>query len=1168
MFLSMKKFFMFLLFVLTVQIASAQTVRVSIHEEGVKLKTVLVQMEKQTGYSFYYNNADIDDSVVVSVKAENQSVEQVLSSLIPGVKCIFSGKKIILSKKPEPEVILETPKSTRLHGSLKDTDGEPLIGASAIVKHAGKTYGAVADLDGNFVLELPFEVSESDVINFSCIGYEEKSEVIGKRSQFDVKMELSSMLLSETVVVGYGTQKKANLTGAVASVSSKELENRPVANVGQALQGMIPNLNVNMPSGQPGAEASFNIRGNTSPNGGSPLILVDGVETNLSRINPNDIESISVLKDASSAAIYGARGAFGVILVTTKSGAGESAPQVSADLRFSFSDNTASTDFETRGYYSAYISDFFLKSRQGVPYTSYTDYDYQRLWERRNDVTENPERPWVLTEMRDGQMSYVYLANFDWYNWMFNETRPTQDYNINVSGGSKHVKYMVSGRYYHQDGMFRIGKDDYDSFNVRAKLDIQIKPWLRLSSNTRVFASDYFYNGNEYRKPTMHALASLVPVNPDGTAVSHTMITNSSSHYIMDGYSAMLVKGKQWGDRSRKELTQSFALTADICKGLKFVADYSYLFAFNRTTYRDATVEYSMFPGIIAQESTSSYKDRYDDEYTIRGTHVANAYFSYDNTWKNAHHFTATAGVNFEMYKEQKVAIRRDDLLSEKLSDFSLATGNIDKLTGGVNEYALMGAFFRLTYGYKGRYLLETNGRYDGSSRFLKGHKWGFFPSVSAAWRMTEEPWMQSSKKILNNLKLRLSYGALGNQSIDNYAYYQTVNTSGTMNYTFNGSSLAGHAVVSAPVSSGTWETVVSENIGLDLGFLMDKLTFSGDFYIRKTKGILTTGQKLPSIYGASEPLVNANDLRTTGWELMLTWKDGFDVGSHRFNYQIGASLSDYTAVYTRCDNPSGILSDPYVGKRLGEIWGFRVDGLFATDQEAAEYASRVNLQYPYKDDFNSIGEYGKGVRAGDLKYLDLNNDGKVDQGSNTLKDPGDRVVIGNSQPRFSYGFNVAADFYGFDFQIFFQGIGHMDWYPGSDNMRFWGPYCRPYASFIGRDFMKDVWSENNPDAYFPRARAYTSLNGQTYYTNDRYLQNLAYIRLKNLTLGYTLPEKALSAMHMKDLRIYFSGENLWYWSPLHSKYVDPEFLTMDSDKNGKSYAMYKTFSFGITLKF
>ena len=1150
--------------------------KVTLNMQDVTIREVLKSIEKSTELAFFYNDADFDSKALVSVSAENQSVETVVRHILLGFVCRFENKKIILVKDENARSGKELSSSGasahtgyQIAGLITDSAGEPLAGASVTVRHKGRLYGSNAGIDGRFSLLLPEAPSGSAAATFSFIGFVDETVAVGTRTWFEIVLKDDSELLSESVVVGYGVQKKVNLTGAVSAIFEGTLKDRPVASVGQALQGVIPNLNVTQSSGRPGAGANFNIRGNTSPNGGSPLILVDGVETYLDRINSNDIESISVLKDASSAAIYGARGAFGVILVTTKGGKFDAAPKMSASARFSISDNTSSTDYETRGYYSAYIADLFMSTKGGVPYTSYTSYDYQRLWERRNDKTENPERPWVVTEMRNGRLSYVYLANFDWYNYMFDDSRPTRDYNVSVTGGSKNVSYMVSGRYYRQEGIFRVGPDNYESFNARAKIDIRIRPWLRLTSNNKFFNGTYFYHGNNYRKATLHALASFVPMNPDGTAVSHTVLTNSSSHYIMDGYSAMLLKGKQWGRQRTAEITSSWNLKADITKHFSFNADFSYKFGYIRKEYRDATVEYSMYPGEISTEALSAFRDRLSDTVYEQNNYVANAYLAYDNTWKDAHHFTGTAGFNYEARHYKDLSVRRNDLISEELSDFNLATGEVSTLTGGVDEYALAGLFWRFTYDWKSRYLFEINGRYDGSSRFLKGHRWGFFPSVSAAWRLSEEPFMAQVKPVMNNAKIRISYGSLGNQNIGYYDYYQTVDTKGNMSYTFDGQSLAGHAVVDDPVSSGTWETVVTKNIGLDLGFLKDRLTFSGDMYIRDTKGILTIGKQLPSIYGATEPKVNANDIRTRGWEIQIGWKDSFMIGGHRFDYSIGGNLADYTARYTKADNPSGIISEPYVGKQLGEIWGFRVGGLFANDEEAAAYAAKIDMSQVCKDYYESVGDYGKGVRGGDMRYLDIDGNNVLTFGSSTLDDPGDREVIGNSQPRFLYGFNAGFSFFGFDFSVFFQGIGHQDWYPGSDNQRFWGPYSRPYTTFVGRDFMSQVWSETNPDAYFPRARGYSALNaGSLYYTNDRYLQNLAYLRLKNLTFGYTVPAKALAKAGISNLRIYFSGENLWYTSPLHSKYADPEFLAVASDKNGDTYSFYKTFSFGVTLDF
>ena len=1146
---------------------------ITLNLKKVSVREAIAQLHREGGYSIVVNAGEVDMDRVVSVNVTGGTITNVLDQIFAGdkVKYIINDHHVSVVKDDKQEngqggVKSPSARNARLEGKVVDSAGEPLIGAS--VRISGTTNVGIADVNGAYTIT-GFSWPADIEVNY--LGYEPRAIHLtgNEKMPYDIVLKESDNVLSDAVVVGYGVQKKENLTGAVAAVSAEEMKDRPVASVGQALQGMVPNLNITQSSGQPGAGSTFNIRGNTSPNGGSPLILVDGMETYLDRINSNDIESISILKDASSAAIYGARAAFGVILVTTKSGKKEQKPTVTFDGRFSFSANTVSTDFETRGYYSAYIADLFMRTKGGVPYTSYTEYDYQRLWDRRNDKTENAERPWVLTEMRNGRLSYVYLGNFDWYHYVYDESRPTQDYNVTVRGGSKNVTYMVSGRFYRQNGVWRQSPDDYTSFNTRAKVDVQITPWLKLSNNTKLFNGTYSYGANNFRKPILHALASFVPENPDGTAVSHTVLTNSSSHYIMDGYSAMMLKGKNWGRKRTFEVTSTWALTADITKRLKFNADFSYKFGYLRNEFRDCSVEYSEYPGEILQESTSSFKDQLSDIVYEQNNYVTNAYLSYDNTWASKHHFSAVAGFNYEARHYKDLNVVRQDLLSEDLSDFNLATGEVSKLTGGISEYSLAGFFFRAAYDFKGKYLAEIDGRYDGSSRFVGNNVWGFFPSASAAWRISEEPFWDRIRPVVNNAKFRLSYGSLGNQNIGYYDYYQNINTKGTMDYTFDGSTLSGHATVDDPVSSGTWETVVSKNLGLDLGFLKDRLTFTGDMYIRDTKGILTKGKKLPSIYGASEPKVNANDIRTKGWELQIEWKDSFMLAKRRFGYYIGGNIADYTAKYTRTDNPSGLISEPYKGKRLGEIWGFRVGGLFSSDEEAAEYASKVDMSKVCKDYYESVGVTG--VRGGDMKYLDLNGDGELSFGQSTLDDHGDREVIGNSQPRFLYGFHGGFDYRGMDFSIFFQGIGHQDWYPGSDNMHFWGPYSRPYVSFVGKDFMSNVWSEDNKDAYFPRARGYSALQaGSLYYTNDRYLQNLAYLRLKNLTLGYTLPEKVTMKAKISKLRVYFSGENLWYTSPVkkHNKYVDPELLAIASNKNGDTYSFYKTFSFGVTVTF
>ena len=535
---------------------------------------------------------------------------------------------------------------------MKDDKGAPVVGATVLLSDGGQTKGITTSFDGKFAF--PAEILSTDAtLSVSFIGYTSYQAKIGNRTFFDVVLTSSEQSIDEVVVVGYGVQKKANLTGAVASISQKELQDRPVSSVGRALQGAIPNLNVTLSSGQPGAGASYNIRGNTSPNGGSPLILIDGVETYPERINSNDIESITVLKDAASAAIYGARGAFGVILITTKSGKFNEKAEVSYNGYFSVSSPTTSTDYETRGYYSAKIADLFMLSAQNTPYTSYTESDYQALWERRNDKKENPARPWVITDRRNGQQQYVYLANFDWYNYLYDDTRPTWDHNINIKGGSKALSYMVSGRYYQQKGINKLLPDMYKSYNFRAKLSAELRPWLTISSNTKFFQSNYKYYGyedeyNNFRKPTLHALASFVPVNPDGTAVSHTSGTNSSTHYVMDGYNAMMQKGKSGGNKKIQEFTTTFEAEFKLHKNFNVKADFSYTQGYLHYDYRSVNVEYSKYPGVVETEPEGNFPNAYKETVYDQNYYVADVYGTYNSTFSDKHNLTIIAGYNYE----------------------------------------------------------------------------------------------------------------------------------------------------------------------------------------------------------------------------------------------------------------------------------------------------------------------------------------------------------------------------------------------------------------------------------------------------------------------------------------------------------------------------------------
>lgn len=1139
---------------------------VSVDLKNVSLKTALEQFCKQTDMTLSYSPEFVDTETVVSLSVKEEPVSAALKKLLYPVNIDFkiSGKEILLFPKPSSgKSTSETNSSPRkkFSGTVTDTNGDPIIGATVL--STKDNIASVTDIDGIFSIEVP----ENTPLTISYIGYRQAKVV--PHNNMKIVLEEKNELLDEIVVVGYGTQKKVNLTGAVSIVSEKDLNDRPVASAAMALQGTDPGMNLTLNSGSPDAGYNINIRGISSlTSGASPLVLIDGVEGSLSRINANDIESVSILKDASAAAIYGAKASAGVILVTTKSGK-EGASKIKYSYRFGISQNTTSTDYITTGYWSAKINDMFMQPYKGYGYTNYTDEDYAELYARINDKTENPARPWAVKQA-DG--SYKYYANFDWYDYMYRRSRPQQEHNLSISGGNEKINYYVSGRYFHQDGIIKLHNDTYDNFSIRSKIGAHVTKWLKFTNNTSYYASKRFFPGmssmaNTLRLSYVHALACIPATNPDGSAVYINPNSNATAT-VMDGVSALLLHDKHRNTNYDHEIITSNRFDFQLYKGLNLVAEYAYTFRFREYNNRSANVPYSEKEGEIEWLTTEKCLDYYQEQHYRVQNHNANIYATYDTRFGDGHTLKLMAGGQYEDYRNRNMKARQLDLKSDDLDAFDLATGEVTILNGSIKEWATLGFFGRVNYDYQGKYLVELSARTDGSSRFARKHRWVFVPSGSIGWRISEEKFWKPLSHIWDNCKIRLSVGSLGNQNVDDcYTYIESINTNGTINYTIDGESKVNIATEDDPKAADlTWETATTYDLGLDLGFFGNRLTITGDAYIRDTKNMLCDGMQLPSVYGAEVPRQNIADMRTRGWELSIGWQDQITLVGKPFSYSVSAGISDYITKITRYNNPSKLLSKYYVGQTLGELWGFSVGGLFASDEEAANYP--VDQTYLNQQIITSVGE--PGLRAGDVKYLDLDGDNVISIGANTLDNPGDQKIIGNTLPRYAYNFKLSASWYGVDISAFFQGIGHQDWYPSGNSISFWGPYSRPYCSFIPSNFMDNVWSETNRNAYFPRARGYEALqpNYSMGSPNDRYLQNIAYFRLKNLTIGYTVP---LPKGFVKDLRIYLTGENLFYFSPLkkHSKYVDPEQATSTDtryENSGVSYNFNKTFSIGASI--
>lgn len=1142
----------------------------------------LNEIGKTTGQSVSYNATEIQNEEAPAFDAETNNMEEWLYKSLSQSEFTYEKRNnnhylVVRNKQAEPEPEQTQPVSV-LSGRVTDIHNEPLIGVNIVEK--GTSNGSVTDIDGRYSLSVPADA----VIVFSYIGYTAQEIPRNGRSTIDIVLNEDSELLDEVVVVGYGTQRKVNLTGAVASLDGNTLSDRTGFSVSQMIQGKVPGLTITPTSGRPGAGSGINIRGVNSINKGNPLVIVDGIEGDLETINANDIENISVLKDASASAIYGARAAFGVILVTTKRGE-KGKTQVKYNGQFGWGQNTTSTDYETRGYYSAYLNDLFWRSYAGNNYTTYTEEDYDELWIRRNDKVEHPDRPWVVIDQRDGRDSYAYYANTDWYGYLYNRTRPSMNHNISMRGGTDAASYFVSAGYHQSDGILKTNTDRYRKFDFRAKMDFRLNEKMDFSTNVSYLNNSYKYPGiggvnNAFTYDKVHGLASMVPENPDGTMVYATSL---SRYVIMDGYPMVLKNPGNTNEDKRDQTSLIGEYTYRPIKELQFKTNFNYRYNSQGFMNRQTNVTYSKYPGVKETLTTGSrFEDKLYERVNTHNYYAFNAFGTYTKSFADKHNFQGMLGYNWEKQTYKDLKATGWNLTDSSLSDLNLVGQDADgnKLTdvgGGYNEFAIMGFFGRLNYDFDSKYLFEFSGRYDGTSRFRSDNRWAFSPSASAGWRISEEAFFGGAKKWLEDVKIRLSYGTLGNQQVGYYDHLRLITIETQNDYLFGGDNRPVRAKIGAPTTADlTWEKAIHYNAGVDISTLRNRLNFTGDVYIRDTKDMLGESVALPAVYGASAPRANSADLRSQGYELTLSWRDSRVVFGERLSYGVTLTFNDYISSITKYDNPDkSFAKKHYEGKRLGEIWGYRVGGLFASDQEATEYTSRVDQSYVNELILQSAGPEGK-PRGGDLMFLDLDGDNIIRPGT-SVNNPGDQVIIGNSEPRYHYGGTLNASWYGVDFSVFFQGIGKRDWYPEPNTMAFWHMYARPYATYIPKNFHTQYWTEENPDAYFPRPRGYTALSGerrQLTAVNDRYLQSLAYLRLKNLTVGYTLPKRWMKAAKIENLRIYLTGENLFTWSPgLKSDYIDPESVVTnsiygDASNLARNYPWSRTYTVGIDISF
>lgn len=1146
-------FFSFWVFICCWTNAYSQITKLNIKVTNVPVQDVIQLIEDQSDYYFLYQDEVFKKGQKISIQSNNESVETILKQLAEQANITFelSDRQIILKKKPEGMSLNQQIKDLTISGTVRASAGEPIPGATVVEK--GTNNGTITDVDGRFTIT---HVSSNASLVFSFVGMQSLEIPVLGRTNIFVVLEEDVIGLEEVVAVGYGTQKKINLTGAVDQVGSEVFENRPLPNVARALEGVIPNLNISMGDGKPMRSSTFNVRGTTSiGGGGNALVLIDGIPGNPGLLNPNDIESVSVLKDAASAAIYGARGSFGVVLITTKK------PQIGkVQIKYSgsvsFNDRTIKPDLVTDGYEwaktfdEAYISWNDYKTHpQKVNSVFPFSLDYLDELKLRHD---DPSLPKVDINPTTGD--YVYYGSTDWLKELYADVIPSTEHAISFSGSKEKLSFYFSGHYMGQGGIFRYNSDKYRMYNMRAKGAMQVLPWLSLENNFSFSLMTYFTpilnhptETPVYRRISDEAFPIAMLKNPDGTLTQNASIVFGS-----------FISGNNYQEYKDMEFANTSRFVIDLSKNLDLSGDFTYKYTPRVESDLYTPVPYSKKPGEILERGES--KIRYWDKKTdYLG---ANIYLSYKNSF-DKHTFEGLVGYNYENSYYKNLYIQRYGVINPELPDFSLIDGANITIQGGGNEWTTLGGFFRLNYNYSDKYLFELNGRYDGSSKFPEKQQFGFFPSFSGAWRISEENFWSS--KSVSNMKLRASFGSLGNGNVSPYQFLETMAVSKST-YIINGG-LPNYTSKPNVIPDGlTWEKVTSANAGIDLGLFDNRLSASFDYYNRYTIGMFTEGTPVPAVFGASVPKGNYADLKTKGWELSLQWSDQIN-SVKTIKYDIRLILSDYVAEITKYNNPQKLISTYYEGGKVGDIWGFVTDGFFTDMTDIAIHADQSYVRVSAANT----------PLPGDVKFRDLDGNGIIDLGKSTVDDPGDKKIIGNDQPRYRFGISTKAEWNNFFFTAFFQGIGRRDFWPGVDNSLFWGPYNRPY-SFHPKYVVENMWSEDNTDTYFPRLRGYTAINtrAELRMEQTKYLQNAAYIRLKNLTLGYTVPKLMTQKLGLEVIKVFFTGQNLWVYSPMfkHGKNMDPD-VTDGADPelnansgNGMRYPMLKTFTLGVNITF
>lgn len=1029
----------------------------------------------------------------------------------------------------------------------------PVIGAS-IVEKGNTGNGTITDIDGNFSLN----VSSNSTLIVSFVGYKAQEIPVAGKTFFTIDLKEDNEMLEEVVVVGFATQKKVNLTGSVGTATAKDIEARPVANAVQALQGVIPGLNISNSGngGELNATKSIDVRGtgtvgkDASGNAfssGSPLILIDGMEGDLNSINPQDIESISVLKDAAASSIYGSRAPFGVVLVTTKSGKSGRA-QINYNMNMRYSTPIKMPDM-ANSY--EFVNLFDDAEYNGSGKHLYTDEYRQFVY----DFMTGKSDDYIWGNGSGGKWNYDYSANnVNWLKEYYRNTAPSQEHNVSVSGGSDKMTYYLSANYMTQEGFMRYGTEDYDRYTITAKISAQLTKALKVDYSNRWVRTDYerptYMNDDFYNHILRRARPVRAVYDPNGYLMSDI------------NYIGVMRDGGRHNEQ-KDAMAQQLKITVTPLKNWNIIGEMN-IKTDNNWNHWEQFVVYSHYkdnPENTYTALTSANKDQVS-EYSLKTTYLnPTVYSNYNFSLKEKHNFTILGGFQAEIMKYRDMEGARTGLVTTDLPVLNLTTdADSYTLKGLYKNWKNAGFFGRINYDYNGKYLVEGNLRYDGSSRFRRGNRWILTPSFSLGWNVARENFWEKLADVVEVFKLRVSYGELANQNTTSwYPTYQTLGVTTNGGKWLQNGALTSVASVPGLISTSlSWEKIKNTNIGFDFGALNNRLTGSFDYFWRKTKNMVGPGVELPAILGATVPSTNNTDLTTFGWELSIGWRD--KVGE--LGYGVKLNISDNQTRIDKYPNPTNSLSKYMAGELTGDIYGYTTIGIAKTQEEMDAHIASLP-----KGGQTAIGSKWE---AGDIMYADINGDGKIDNGSNTLDDMGDLKKIGNNTPRFRTGITLDAQWKGFDFSMFWQGVLKRDFDPGENSMVFWGTTgSGQWWSTSFKDHMDYFRAEDtasplgaNVNAYYPRPL----FNNKNHKTQTAYLQNAAYMRLKNLQLGYTLPKSLINKIGLQNVRVYVSGENLLTITGL-SDTMDPETAGIGK-QGGTVYPLSRVYSFGLSVNF